>query len=106
MVWDSGVEQENRCRVDNLGFVVGEESRSALGTELDDVSQPPLQAGAAMGLTYGQWNVSGSDLFHLWATFLKGSCLLSTTLSPCADWTMDRGMEMGASLMMPARTAP
>ena len=72
----------------------------------DYISQPPLQAGAAMGLTYGQWNVSGSDLFHLWATFLKGSCLLSTTLSPCADWTMDMGMEMGASLMMPARTAP
>ena len=30
------MEQENRCRVDNLGFVVGEESRSAVGIELDD----------------------------------------------------------------------
>lgn len=72
----------------------------------DYISQPPLQARAAMGLTYSQWNVSGSDLFHLWATFLKGSCLLSTPLSPCADWTMDMDMEMGASLIMLARTAP
>ena len=71
----------------------------------DYISQPPLQAGAAMGLTYSQWSVSGSDLFHLWATFLKGSCLLSTALSPCADWTMDMGMEMGASLMLLPRTA-
>ena len=30
------MEHENRCRVDSLGFVVGEESRSAVGTELDD----------------------------------------------------------------------
>ena len=72
----------------------------------DYISQPPLQLAAAMGLSYSQWNVSGSDLFHFWAIFLKGSCLLSTPLSPCADWTMDMGMEMGASLMMLARTAP
>lgn len=36
MVWDSGVEHEDRCNVDSLGFVVGEESRSRLGTELDE----------------------------------------------------------------------
>lgn len=36
MVWDSGVEHEDRCNADSLGFVVGEESRSALGRELDD----------------------------------------------------------------------
>lgn len=30
------MEHEDRCNADSLGFVVGEESRSALGRELDD----------------------------------------------------------------------
>lgn len=72
----------------------------------DYISQLPLQAGAAMGLTYSQWNVSGSDLFHLTGHILKRKLPALPPLSPCADWTMDMGMEMGASLMMLARTAP
>lgn len=36
--------------------------------------------------------------FHFWATFLKRSCILAIPLFPCADWTVDIGMEVGDSL--------